>query len=464
MKKAIHYHIKKYIYLLLCPLLFLGCEDFLEAEDPLGQLNSPLVFEDEATATAAVTTLYAKLRDEVLLTGNTQGLGLLMGIYADEMDYYGFGGEPLDSFYQHQVFSDDVIAENLWTQSYALIYMGNAILEGLETSQILSAESKAQLRGEVLFIRALSYFYLVNLYGDIPYAITTNYEVNSILSRMPASQVYENIVIDLNESKTLLGTNYISGERTRVNSMGVSALLARIYLYTEQWNAAEMEASAVINNTSLYNLETEVSNEFLKESPSAILQFKPKTEGNNTLEASTFIFTAGPPPLVSLEPQLIEGMEADDQRREQWIGEVTDGSQTWYYPNKYQNNSNTGTSMEYSIVFRISEQYLIRAEAKAKLGNLPDALEDLNTIRNRAGLMDSEATTQNEILEAIFQERYHELFSEFGHRWFDLKRLGLANEILAPIKPGWKPTDVLLPIPENELLMNPNLYPQNPGY
>jgi hypothetical protein len=78
--------------------------------------------------------------------------------------------------------------------------------------------------------------------------------------------------------------------------------------------------------------------------------------------------------------------------------------------------------------------------------------------------MDSEATTESGILNAISTERYHELFSEFGHRWFDIKRLGLANEILAPIKPGWKPTDVLLPIPENELLMNPKLEPQNPGY
>lgn len=464
MKKAINFRIKKYFYLLFCPLLLLGCEDFLEVDEPFGQLDTPLVFEDETTATAAVTTLYGKLRDEVILTGKPEGLSALMGVYSDEMNYYGFGGEPMDSFYQHQVFSDDVLVENLWNQSYALIYMCNAVLEGLETSNTLSMESKTQLKGEALFIRALTYFYLVNLYGDIPYAIKTNYEENSILSRMPASQVYENIVIDLNESKALLGTNYISGERTRVNSMGVSALLARIYLYTEQWNAAEMEASAVINNTSLYNLEAEVSNEFLKESTSAILQFKPKTEGENTLEASTFIFISGPPPLVSLEPQLIEGMEADDQRREQWIGEVTDGSQTWYYPNKYQYNTNTGTSMEYSIVFRLSEQYLIRAEAQARLGNLSGALEDLNSIRNRAGLINAVATSQNEILKAIFQERYHELFSEFGHRWFDLKRLGLANEILVPIKPGWKPTDVLLPIPENELMMNPNLNPQNPGY
>lgn len=464
MKQAIYYSIQKYFYLILCPLLFMGCEDFLEVAEPFGEVNNTEVFEDETTATAAVTTLYGKMRDEVLLSGNIEGLSALMGVYSDEMKFYGAGGAPMDSFYQHLVFSDDFMLENLWNQSYALIYMGNAALEGLEDSNTLNTEIKEQLRGEVLFIRALTYFYLVNLFGNVPFATSTNYEENRILSRMPVSEVYEHITMDLIEAKALLGANYISGERTRANSSTVSALLSRIYLYSDQWNAAEMEASAVINNTSLYNLESEVANEFLKESTSAILQFKPKTEGGNTEEAITFIFESGPPPLVSLDPQLIEEMEAGDKRQEFWIGEVTDGNATWYYPNKYKYNTNTGTSMEYSIVFRLAEQYLIRAEARARLGNLLGALDDLNAIRNRAGLINTIATTQNEILEAILQERIHELFSEFGHRWFDLRRFGLANEILAPIKPGWKPTNVLLPIPENELLMNPNLSPQNPGY
>lgn len=455
---------KKYIYLLFVSLLICGCEDFLEVDEPFGQINSSEVFQDDATATAAVTSLYGKLRDEVLLTGTSNGLGALMGIYSDEMDFYGFAGEPMDSFYQHQVFTDDLMVESIWNQSYGLIYMGNAALEGLQSSKTLSLENKAQLRGEVLFIRALTYFYLVNLFGDIPYPTTTNYEENRILSRMPVTEVYEKIIIDLNEAKTLLGTNYISEERTRANKWVVSALLSRVYLYTEQWNLAVLEATSLISNTSLFNLEANVANEFLKESSSAILQFKPKSAGDNTLEASLYLFESGPPPSVSLTPQLYETMEPMDNRKENWIGVVTDGDQTWYYPNKYKLDANTGTSQEYSVVFRLSEQYLIRAEGHARLGNLAEALADLNTIRNRAGLTDSEATGQSDILEAIITERNHELFSEFGHRWFDLKRYGLANEILSPIKPGWKPTDVLLPIPENELMMNPNLNPQNPGY
>ncbi|MGB3343644.1 MAG: RagB/SusD family nutrient uptake outer membrane protein [Aequorivita sp.] len=464
MKKKLQHLVKKFTYLLLCLVLLFGCEDFLEVETPLGQLDNSMVFESETTATAAVTTLYGKLRDEVLLAGKPEGLSSVMGIYSDEMIYFGFGGDLMDSFYQHRVYSDDLLVKNIWNNSYSLIYMGNAILEGLEGSDGLTAEIKSQLRGETLFIRGLVYSYMVNLFGDIPYVTTTDYGKNSTLSKVPIPEVYERIINDLKEAKTLLGPNYISDERTRANKLVVAALLARVYLYSEQWNAADEQATILISNTSLFNLELDVANEFLKESTSAILQFKPKNEGDNSLEASLFYFESGPPPFVSLNPKLKETMEVNDKRKENWIGKVTDGDQTWYYPNKYKAKQNTGTSIEYSMVFRLSEQYLIRAEARARLGNIPAALEDLNKVRARAGLIDYEANSQSEILDAIIIERFHELFSEFGHRWFNIKRMGIANDILAPIKPGWKPTDVLLPLPESELSMNPNLNPQNPGY
>ena len=67
-------------------------------------------------------------------------------------------------------------------------------------------------------------------------------------------------------------------------------------------------------------------------------------------------------------------------------------------------------------------------------------------------------------MKAIRQERQVELFTEFGHRFFDLKRWGLLDEILNGIKPGWNETDRVLPLPEKELLVNPNLQPQNAGY
>ena len=68
------------------------------------------------------------------------------------------------------------------------------------------------------------------------------------------------------------------------------------------------------------------------------------------------------------------------------------------------------------------------------------------------------------MINAILDERRHELFTEYGHRWFDLKRFGMAESVLMDIKPNWQSRDAWLPIPELEILMNPNLLPQNAGY
>lgn len=450
--------------LLLVSFSFSGCEDFLETDDPLGQLPHDEVFANEATATAAVTSLYGKLRDEVILTGSASGMGVLMGLYADELDYYGYPGDTYETFYLHNVLAADRATQGIWDSAYSLVYNCNSVLEGLHNSDQLTGELKQQLRGETLFVRGLIHFYLVNLFGEIPYLTSTDYHNNSKIRKVPIAEVYENIKTDLLEAKSLLGVNYPTGERIRANKWAVSALLGRVYLYNEQWADAEMESSVVIDNTSLYTLEADLTKVFLKESSSAILQLKPQNEGSNSQEATTYIFDSPPPPFVALSNAMVDAMESTDLRKSLWIGEVNDGSQTWYYSSKYKEQFNTGTSMEYSIAFRLAEQYLIRAEARAYQNNINGAQQDLDVIRNRAGLENTTANTLEDLKQAIVMERRFELFAEQGHRWFDIRRFGLANEILGPIKSGWKSTNVLLPIPESEILLNPNLEPQNPGY
>jgi hypothetical protein len=108
--------------------------------------------------------------------------------------------------------------------------------------------------------------------------------------------------------------------------------------------------------------------------------------------------------------------------------------------------------------------YLIRSEARARQGELSNAKDDLNVIRNTAGLGNTTAVTQNEILDAILHERQVELFSEFGHRFFDLKRFNALDSALSNVKADWNSTDALFPLPQTELNLNPNIGPQNPGY
>jgi len=128
--------------------------------------------------------------------------------------------------------------------------------------------------------------------------------------------------------------------------------------------------------------------------------------------------------------------------------------------------------VEYDIVLRLAEQYLIRAEARAKQNNLTgtgSAIIDLNVIRNRAGLSDTTITVQENMLNAILLERRKELFTEWGHRWFDLKRTGKIDAVMqayAPVKgTTWESYKSLYPIAQKQIDLNPGMAgQQNPGY
>ncbi|WP_159798923.1 RagB/SusD family nutrient uptake outer membrane protein [Flavobacterium sp. MK4S-17] len=447
--------------LLLC--MTAGCEDYIEVDLPSSQLTASMVFEDKATATAAVTEIYAKMRSSGMLSGSAQGLSAAMGLYADELEYYGASTYFAASFYNNAVLPSTSQVGSWWSGAYNQVYGANAVLEGLAASQAISQADKEPLIGEALFCRALLHFYLLNVFGDIPYITTTDYRVNRVAQRMPSPEVYQMIAQDLEQALTLLPEEYITQDRTRPNRAAAQALLARVYLYSGQWQEAADMASAVLNNTALYS-EEPVETTFLKESNATIWQFSPAAEGQNTAEGATFIFISGPPSFATLRQELMEAYEDGDLRKVHWVKEVPGDGGPWYHSNKYKERAATGATLEMSVVLRLAEVILIRSEARARQGDLIGALEDLNRVRQHAGLDDTQASGASEILEAILRERRTELFTEFGHRFFDLKRTANLDAALDPLKPGWQPTDALLPIPENELITNPNLGSQNPGY
>jgi hypothetical protein len=116
------------------------------------------------------------------------------------------------------------------------------------------------------------------------------------------------------------------------------------------------------------------------------------------------------------------------------------------------------------MLLRIEEQYLIRAEAAARLNRISDAVADLNVLRARAGLSPLYAgTMRDSCLIYVERERRMELFTEWGDRWISLKRTGKIDSLMRILKPTWKSTAAVYPIPQEERNRNPNLS-QNDGY
>ncbi len=441
------------------------CEEFVEMNPPVTSLTGNTVFMGDETATSAVTGIYIRMiqSSNTLVSGN-QSITSLMGLASDELLNYSTDEGRIE-FFDNELLSNNRFVYANWREFYTYIYTANSILEGLTTSKDVTEAAKKQLEGEVRFIRAFCYFYLVNLYGEVPLVTGTDYEVNRLVPKASVADVYYQIIYDLKIAQELFDIDYVGTQRIRPNRLTATALLARVYLYTENWVNADIEATSVIES-ELCHLEGNLNNVFLIESKEAIWQLQAIRNSWNTFDGLSFILT-GSPTNVSLSNNLVNTFEPQDKRLTNWIGSITVDSETFYYPFKYKIHSSPDPPVEYLTVFRVAEQYLIRAEARARLNKLTganSAASDLNAIRGRAGLANTSATTQTEMLDAILQERRMELFTEWGHRWFDLKRMGKSDMILGTIKSGWQSTDELLPLPEQELSRNPNLRPQNSGY
>ena len=440
-----------------------SCDSFVEVDLPKSQLIRESVFDNYNTADAALSDIYSNIRTKGLLTGGGVGISGQLGCYADEL----ISTEDPDNFnfyfYTNNLLPESPYVAAYWNETYSQIYASNAVIEGALSSKNLTTAQKNQLQGQALFIRSLLHFYLYNIFGEIPYITHTDYSQNSTVHRMTEKEVYKNIITDLEKASTMLSSSFASTARVRPNALTVQALLARVYLYQKSYPEAADLASAVINQTQLFKLENP-SDVFLLNSKETIWQLHSGIPGDNTADARYFIFFSAPPQAVWLNEALVNSFLASDIRRKLWIKGVSDGLSTWYHPYKYKEYNATASSKEYTILLRLAEQYLIRAEARAMQGDLIGAKEDLNKVRQRAGLSETHAQTQLEIIEAVLTERKWELFTESGHRFFDLKRNGRLDSTLFSVKKGWKSTNRLFPIPQSELSINPNLRPQNPGY
>jgi hypothetical protein len=439
---------------------FSSCKKFVEVKLPPTQAAAEQVFSNDQTATSTIAGLYSSL----VLTGlsfTNGGMSIYPGLSADEI--YNTSPNDDDVFRTNNIpaTNSTVIGSRFWNRAYIIVYQSNAIIGALTNATTLTPAVQQQLTGEALTIRALCYFYLINLFGDVPLITDTDYRENAIQGRTAKARVYEQLVEDLEKAMALLPATYTSTARARINKWAAGALLARIYLYTSELAKAESIATAIINSGT-YSLVTNLNNVFLSSSNETIWQLVRET--GNTVEGSMFVpASTTTKPAYAITNGLLNAFEPSDLRKENWVKANVVNNETFYYPYKYKVRTNTPIT-EYLVVFRLAEQWLIRAEANARQNKLQSALDDLNIIRKRAGLPDANANTKDELLLAIEGERQKEFFAEWGHRWFDLKRTERANAILAPIKaPNWQPTDVLYPLPFQEIQRNTALI-QNEGY
>jgi len=470
---------------LLLIVLCTGCKKFVQIGPPNTEVVTASVFNSNGNVTSALLGIYISMFNNAESWSMAQNQGLL----SDELTNYSTN-LPNIQFYTNSMLALD--NNGNWNNAYNYIYQANALIAGLKNNSNIGPPIVQQITGESLFIRAFWHFYLTNMYGAIPVVTTTEYTMNASISRTPRPQVYTQIIQDLQDAQSLLNPYYVdatdtaqSTERVRPTKAAAEAMLARVYLYTNKFDSAEAEATMVINNSNLYSLDSNLSllmgpnSVFLMNSTEAIWQlYTPQPASENTVDAQNFILTSAPNTRsgnsATISPELLNAFEPGDLRKTNWIGvySTTDSPAiNYYFPYKYQ-AFNVSTPTEYTMVLRLAEQYLIRAEARAQQNNPTGAVQDLNTIRLRAGLgAYSGGMDETSILAAILHERQVELFSEWGHRWFDLNRTGAADSVMGTpgqnicnLKGGeWKSDWQLYPIPQTEISTDNHLT-QNPGY
>lgn len=460
---------KRFVILLLM-VCAIGCNKLIDVGDPDNSAIGKNIFAHDTSALSAVSGIYARI---MLFYPNilNGGLSVCAGLSADEIQPNSTGNN-FQEFYVNSVLPNSYFNRiYLWSCAYTLIYQTNACMEGILNSTKISDDVGNQLLGEVYFIRSLIYFQMIQIYGDVPLVLSTDYETNARLNRTATSVIYNQIREDLLKATGLLNDNYPSSNRARVNKWAAKALLAKLYLFEGEWTDAESASGQVIN-AGPYKLEKDFNKIFLFDSKEAILQFIPTENGYNSTEGAQFvpILSGTSLPQYSLTGTLLNAFEKADKRATNWVGKKVVNGVTYTFPYKYKLRVNFGPTYavtEYNMVLRLAEQYLIRAEARAHLGDRAGAINDVDSIRSRAGLPLFSATNPdidlNDLLIAIQKERQVELFTEWGSRWFDLKRTMTATSILRIRKSSWEDTDTLYPVPDAEIKLNPNLI-QNPGY
>ncbi len=442
MKKHILYII------LLTGILMAGCEDLLDVTttDTLNVDDGVITTAERATL--ALNGMYDGLQEEEFYANYVITYGDLA---ADNLDHTGTftTSKQVDN---NAVLTNNVTLNDVWGQLYFVVNIANTLIEDVPGIDNMEPGMIDRMTGEAYFVRALCYFTLVKSWGGVPLQTTPVRDSKDVeaKARSSADQVYDQIESDLDAAITQLGTFSVNG---RANIWAARALKSRVHLYQGEYQQAHDLADQVIKD-SPYTLASDYMSIFDYEnpySPESIFEVDFTEQDGNSLAFWYFQDDLGGRYEYGVNPSLVNAYEDDDSRQEAvFYYSETDN----YMVYKYRD---VGSGSDNVMVIRLAEMYLNRAEALLNgATGTSTALDDVNTIRDRAGLADLAGPVT---LDIILDERRKEFAFE-GHRWFDLTRTDQAIEVLPNVASS---DQYLWPIPQGERDVNPNLA-QNPGY
>ncbi|WP_143305406.1 RagB/SusD family nutrient uptake outer membrane protein [Chitinophaga vietnamensis] len=435
-----------------------SCNKMLDIK-PADQVDGGDIFKSVTTLNKAVLGVYADWREEYAFR-----IGSVM---ADECrigpDNAGVNGSAQHLF--RWTFSGaDTEISDMWSNAYQVINRANRLLEGIDQVPANSSDDqqqKQQLKGELLAIRAFEHFELYRSFaaagvyqaGALAVPYVTNSHIDNKPSRPAAADFFKALQDDITAALPLLSNN---NDVIRMGRQAALALQARVALYTGNWAMAAESATTVIaaaplaGNDAFPAIWTDQRNDEVI--------FKLKRTNQSSFRPGDVWYNAAMN-ILYFQPslKLLQSYDA-----------INDVRYSAYFRgdtiSKYQ-GAPGAVNLNDVKVFRTGELYLIRAEAMARQGNLTAALADLNTLRAARikGIEPVVAHDTEQLLKAVMDERFRELPFE-GHRYFDLKRLGwpVEREDQTVLAPGSQ--YYFLPIPQAEVLANPNIKPNNPGW
>ncbi|WP_373523018.1 RagB/SusD family nutrient uptake outer membrane protein [Aquiflexum sp.] len=431
---------------------------------PVSQILSDNFYTTGSNAEAALMSIYNRLHFSV-----ADNLISAPSVMSDEAIMTRGG-----NFTRHHNFEPTPVqgnVGNVWQDYYQLIQRANDLIVNVPIIEDPAFNNRNQILGEAIFLRGLAHFILTRLFGDIPIVISPSTSGNQDfqIPKNPQSEVFEQIIADFQEAEELLSSSHPN--RARVAKGTAKGYLVKLYTYRNgpgDREAALVKINEILsdgqyslvpgeNYESIFRVGQQNSSETLLE-----MSYRPNTGiTGHQLEQETVPYPNNIPRVIPTQKLIDAYNENPDDLR---YAVSLAFHNNIHYTRKYERNDvNEATRLPQAtniIFLRLSDLILLKAEILNEQGNVGQALEDLNLIRQRAGIPSYSGLTQQELRLAIEKERMLELSLE-GHRWHDLVRTNRALELCAPRLTD--PARILWPIPARDLDVNPNLS-QNPSY